>query len=58
MNGPKLAGILVLALPLVGLCLASPEFIVLASVAVGVTLAILWAVGAIIHEEWWPFRHF
>jgi hypothetical protein len=36
---------------------AGPMAFVMIGVVAALTFAVVWAVGAIIYEDWWPFRY-
>lgn len=53
--GAKYAGIAVLALIFAFLVYAMGVTVWV--VAVAMVFAIVWATGAVVHNDWWPFRH-
>lgn len=59
----KVAGSLVIALFFAGMVASTvvkhgwSEAIATWGLALFGTFAVAWAIGAIIHDDWWPFRH-
>jgi hypothetical protein len=54
----KVVGLLVLASLFGSLFIwAAIKFGLLALIPFLLTFLVVWAVGAVIYDEWWPFRH-
>lgn len=53
--GAKYAGIAVLAITFAFLVYVMG--VMVWAVAVGMVFAIAWAIGAVVYNDWWPFRN-
>ena len=54
----RVVGLLVLASPFVSLFIwAGIKVGLLALLPIAFAVLVVWAIGAVIYEEWWPFRH-